>query len=263
MEKHENIKRMIVFDVIKDVLDNSTISYTKLALYIFEKYAKLFREKSFVVDLSGINNKYVKMFLKYSPFMSTFQNNLKSRQILCDHVFNECIECYKLPELSHIKEREERLFAIGNGVIDENGILIVGMAAGFYGDTTTKIGYPFKPSFYFGPASEILRIGFLENLNKIYFTNLAKSAFSESIMNTNNMYLKLYSNCIKILKREIEVLKPQIILAVGTNVFNFLESINIKSTKIFHPSFFLFKHQKQNGIDYYKKINDNISTNIR
>jgi uracil-DNA glycosylase len=131
--------------------------------------------------------------------------------------------------------------------------MLIGMAPGFFNDSKhDKISHPYKPSFYFANTSKILRTGFLKNLNKIYFTNLSKITTSKEIMDST-FYQNQYELFFEILKKEIEIIKPSLIYSVGTTVHKFLLQKQIKTNLLYHPSYFLFKNQTKQAIEYYNK----------
>lgn len=222
-------------------------SYLSTVYDIFEKYAVLFRNKDFILEYHLEYSDELNTCLMYwLPFLvGPNCNNVKHQ--LIKHI--QCNEC------TISLNAKDRLICIGNGNIYPNGIFIVGMAAGFYGaNKYDKISFPFKPSFYFGEASEILRKGFKSILQQVYFTNLSKCAFDRSIMNSPGSYEVCYNSCFSHFKREVNILSPCKILAAGNNTYEFLKTHGIECEKMIHPASFLFKHQKAEGIVYYNNI---------
>ena len=215
------------------------LGYKKLVYALTEKYSSLFREANRVFDKTDME------LIKYTPFMFSSDNNVGRRKDLINFVSEE----------KDLFCGDDRLTSIGNGSIDENGFMIVGMTAGFrYANEYDEISFPFKWSFFFGEASEILRRGFLSVLDSVYFTNVGKYAYSRDIMNSKNKYTEVYEDCFRLLETEIALLKPRKILAMGTDVYSFLVKKGIKSTKLIHPASFLFKHTKNAGIEYYRNF---------
>lgn len=248
-------------EVIKNILkrvykEEKNDSYLKKVFDIIKTHGNDFRDKNFFVNkknFKDIKSDVSQTFLKYSPFICSNKDDVSQiKQKLFDYAFNNCTKCFD------IINSKQRLLAIGNGSIDENGVMIIGMAAGFFDEKNkfTNISFPFKPSFYFAETSEMLRDGFFGNLENIYFTNMSKCAFCKNIMNNNDGYIKLYSRCKEIILNEIEVIKPSIIYVAGKEAYEFAKSINIKCEKIIHPSYFLFRKNKKAGIEYYKKLNN-------
>jgi len=116
---------------------------------------------------------------------------------------------------------------IGTGCIDNNSIMIVGMAPGFYNGTKfDEISKPFKPSFYFSNTSRILRLGIYEILDKVYFTNLSKIVTTREKMNSE-IYKNYYNKYYNIFEEELKIINPKIIICLGKNVHDFLITKNI------------------------------------
>jgi len=231
------------------VLDNGELLYNELTYTVFEKYRDKFLDSEFVVT---VDEEVSNLFFIFSPFM---------------HVFNESDKENKkmLFELNKdiLVEDEDKLNCIGSGYIGTNGIMIVGMAPGFYNANKTDIlSKPLKPSFYFALTSKMLREGFKSYLKRIYFTNLSKLCLTRNLMNDksyNNKYSyeKMYEKYLYILKEEIRILKPKKILSLGRDVYNFMNGNGIASTYTFHPSYYIYRKQFDIGkINYRSKIKE-------
>lgn len=244
MEREDQANFLLRFSEFLSSLKDK--SYYDISFDIVEKFGEEFRDSDFLLQFQ--KNKEISNFLAYSPFHVSFDSDLKSlvykREKLIHHV--SLIE----------NQSQEKLVSVGNGVIDGGGIIIVGMSAGFRGENNyDTISFPFKPSFYFGNASRILRFGLMRYLNEIYFTNLAKYALSKSIMNTPGKYQEVYEECFPYLEEELKILKPRLILAAGINVYEALRERNIPCSKIKHPSYFFFREGADVGIKYYESLN--------
>lgn len=244
---------------IEKFIDKSTIDkikYNTLVYNLTEKFGNFFRSENNLINTELYDNNLINKLYFYTPliFHSNNKNAVDIKNKLYFHI--GCKICNELIEIkNNIKTKDDRLICVGNGCINNNCIMLIGMSAGFFNaNLFDKISFPFKFSFYFGETSEMLRIGFKNKLNNIYFTNLAKCAYNRKIMNKKDVYNNIYSICIETLKNEMLILKPKIILAFGTNVFKFLMKNNISCKKIIHPAYFLFRKNKKNGIEYYKKI---------
>lgn len=238
---------LIIKDLLVTAESNKNVSYKNLVNLILKKFKSDFLERDFYIDLSTVNRKSHLLFefLKYSPFQFSFNNNLENRRKLWDDI-------QKI-----LTPNENELISIGTGCIDENCIMVIGMAAGFYSnDADDKISQPFKPTFFFQNTSEILRNGFNSSLDKIYFTNASKIALERSRMNIS--YLHNYNKYFENLMLEIETLKPKSIIALGTNVYDFLLSKNIKCTKGYHPGYFIYRNNYNVYENYYRLLLETI-----
>jgi len=237
----------IVKDIILTVRKNKILSYKKLVNVILTKYKEQFLQRDFYIDLSNVNKESYLLyeFLKFNPFQFSFNKNINNRRHLWDDV-------QKI-----LTPNENELISIGTGCIDEGCIMFVGMAAGFYsGDADDKISQPFKPTFFFQNTSEILRESIKHNLSSVYFTNASKIALEKKKMNES--YITNYEKYFNILSNEIEILKPKHIIALGTNVYDFLRNKNIKCTRAYHPGYFIYKGTLNVEKDYYSNILENI-----
>ena len=169
-----NVKKLI-YDVIM-MTHNSNLSYKRLATDIMTKYQIEFRERDFFIDLRNIPiTETTKSFLKYCPFQfSSDEDGLDIRHRLYDI-------CQTI-----LTPNDNELISIGSGYIGKSGIFVIGMAPGFYsGDVDDLISQPFKPSFFFQNTSKLLKDGFEEKLNKIYFTNVSRIALEKAKMNAS------------------------------------------------------------------------------
>lgn len=234
----------LIYDVLMYAHENKNISYRKIAHDILDKYQKEFRDRDFVVDFNGIDitKKHLWPFLKYSPF----QHVLKSEDRENRYYLYDDIQTILTPN-------DNELISIGSGYIGQNGIFVIGMAAGFFtNDADDKISQPFKPSFFFQNTSEMLRSGFGSDLKDVYFTNASKIAVEKNLMNES--YESNYEKYWPILNNEIEFLKPRRILAAGTNVYTFLRKKGLDCQKIYHPSYFIYQGKQKESIYYYRNI---------
>ena len=230
-------------DFLKDfrqfILDNSTLPYNELTYAVFKKYHKEFLDPNFVVTIDeDISN----LFLIFSPLMHVFDEEHKQHKKMLFEINNDILV-----------EDEDKLNGVGDGYIGTGGIMVVGMAPGFYnGNKTDILSKPFKPSFYFALTSKMLREGFKSNLKRIYFTNLSKLCLTRNLMNDksyNNKYSyeKMYEKYLHILEEEIRILKPKKILSLGRDVFNFMNENRIDSIYTYHPSYFIYRKQFDEG----------------
>jgi len=239
-------EKQLIYDIVMLVHSNKSLSYKKLVNMILDKYQKEFRDRDFFLNLENISiSEIINVFLKYCPFQFSFNpNDIHNRHVIYDDI------------QTILTPNDNELISIGSGYIGKGGIFVIGMEAGFYtGDADDLISQPFKPSFFFQNTSEILRKGFFKELKSIYFTNASKMAVEKQKMNES--YQENYEKYWPILNNEIELLQPYKILALGANVYDFLKSKNIQCEKIYHPSYFIYKHILDHGIEYYKKlIND-------
>jgi hypothetical protein len=234
METIEQVK-----EYIKD--NKKTISYMNLVYNLAEKFGDFFRGDSLLLDKSDIE------LIKFTPLMfSSNPTEVLSRKKKLTSFITEQVDDFC---------GEDRLTCIGSGNIDANGIVIIGMTAGFrFANKYDEVSFPFKWSFYFGEASEILRRGFLSKLPNLYFTNVGKFSYSRPIMNSPGKYTEVYETCFPVLEMELDELKPRRIFSLGYDVYSFLKSKHVESTQLLHPAYFLFKHTKDAGIVYYKNV---------
>jgi len=243
----KNIKEIFLNNFLKDfrefVIKNKDLSYHELTYAVLQQYHEEFLDPDFVVVIDeNISN----LFLVFSPLMHVFnEEHKKNKKILFE--MNTDI----------LVEDEDKLNCVGDGYIGTNGIMVVGMAPGFYnGNKFDKLSKPFKPSFYFALTSKMLREGFKSNLKRIYFTNLSKLCLSRKLMNdksynNNYSYESMYEKYLHVLKEEINILKPKIIISLGKDVFDFMNINGIKSIYTFHPSYFCHRNQFEIGKKHY------------
>lgn len=231
----------VVNSILTFLLENVKASHQKLVYNIILQYRDLFLDRDFYIRLDEPIPQEHRYFLAYSPFMFDFKENLEMRHIL-----------YDLASSLVNKEACKKVCG-GNGYIGEGGIFLVGMAPGFYyGHEIDKISEPFKPSWFFAQTSKILRMGVLHKIEYCYFTNLAKMVFAKSEMNEAK-YEELYSKYFYVLEKEIELLKPQKIISLGRNVYNFLSKCKIDTEFMYHPSYFWYRKQFATGRNYYRE----------
>ena len=234
----------MIHDVVMYAHTHKHLSYRKIAHDILDKYQREFRDRDFVVNLQGIDitKKHVWPFLKYSPFQHVLlEKDVENRYPLYNDI------------QSILTPNDNELISIGSGYIGQNGVMVIGMAAGFFtNDDDDKISQPFKPSFFFQNTSEMLRSGFGPNLKEVYFTNASKIAVEKNLMNES--YESNYEKYWPILEHEINVLKPKRILAAGTNVYKFLKDKGLNCQKIYHPSYFIYQGKQKESIYYYRNI---------
>ena len=93
-------------------------------------------------------------------------------------------------------------------------------------------------------------IGWLKELDILkdsYITNIQKCSTETNVVNTEEI-----NKCFPFLQKEIELVKPQIIISLGNKVHEYLTSHNIVTVKIPHPSFII----SYNGMspEKYKQI---------
>ena len=73
-------------------------------------------------------------------------------------------------------------------------------------------------------------------------------------------FLSFIDNNRELKYKEVELLKPKYIFATGNNVYKFLltKHIEPKPVKLIYPAYYLFRGQKQKGVEYYKEISNTI-----
>lgn len=161
-------------------------------------------------------------------------NSQKSLAVLQKEI-NSCFLC----ELC--KTRTNTVFGEG----DENAdIMLVGEAPGFHEDKQARV--------FVGRSGQLLRQVLEEiGLNNFYITNIAKCRPPEN----RNPTLKEANICIEYLKEQIAIIKPKVIISLGSVSYShlmhdynspisrvrgeimFLEKIKLIPT--FHPSYLL------------------------
>ncbi len=231
------------------ILDNGELPYNELTYTVFEKYRDQFLDPEFVVT---VDEEVSNLFFIFSPLMHAFDEEHKQHKKMLFDINKDILV-----------EDEDKLNCVGDGYIGTDGIMVVGMAPGFYnGNKTDILSKPLKPSFYFALTSKMLREGFKSYLKRIYFTNLSKLCLTRNLMNDksyNNKYSyeKMYEKYLHILKEEIRILKPKKILALGRDVYNFMNENKIESTYAFHPSYYIYRKQFDIGkTNYRSKIKE-------
>jgi len=229
--------------------------YRKSVINIFKHTYKSFENPEFIFDLNEhrlFHNDF-RTALIYNPFMLSKYRQLEKRKKLMQ-IFEKHYE--------KVKQQfgDEMLYSTGNGVIDDNCIMVLGMAPGFYnGNEVDLISKKFKPSFYFGNTSQVLRYGFKQNLQEMYFTNLSKIALSKE-KTVSVGYKELYNISQECFKKELAIINPRMIIALGKDVEQFLnenkEYLKIpEGTMIYrlpHPSAMLIK-MKNNYLECINK----------
>lgn len=223
-------------------------TYNSSILDITTKFANEFRQRDMVLDIGEVDQSTSDIIKYWTPLSFTRhrrnKRTIETRLELTRHVYEDADKFCS----------DDRLTCIGNGCIDEGCIMIVGMTAGFRGaNYFDSISFPYKFSFYFGDTSFLLREGFYDLLHLTYFTNVGKYSYSRAVMETDDTYIKTYDDCLPILQREIEYLKPSLIISAGKQVHEYLTDKGIESYKITHPSYYLFKRKIDEGAEYYSK----------
>lgn len=122
------------------------------------------------------------------------------------------------------------------GLWKKNNIMFVGEAPGIKGRSIK--GYDLKPSFIFTRTSYLLRNAFRECEEMPYITNLLKYARAK-----NNVSHEDFEKTFYILQKEIELMQPRKIIALGNNAYNFLltKDIKIPMDKCLHPAGAFYK----------------------
>lgn len=241
----EKIRNYILSnDILKDKY-HCRSEWNKMTIDFMQKYQSIFLENDpFIIDEFTSKKDY---FL--TPFY--FTEKIKDLSII------------RWPLYDSYPNSDNYLPSVGQGRLDENGIMIIGMTAGFWdpnlksGDLWWDIQKPWKPSFYFNHnTSVLLRLGFYEVIDKCWFTNIGKISLSKE--ETNKSYNEIYEWSWDIMKKEIELLKPKIILSIGKNVYDFLNIKGYESIKINHPSYYAMRGKWDEGLEYYINYCKNI-----
>lgn len=237
--------------ILTHILNTSQkdISYNKKTLEVIKDLRKLFISKKFALNLNSASlpkNKLT-MSLIHNPFMFYKENNKRE----------ELMDLF-LKDMKKYEDEKEFLYGVGCGSIDDDSIMILGMAPGFYnGNEYDELSKPFKPSFYFANTSKLLRFAMKDHIKDLYFTNVSKIVFSKERMN-ESVYKKLYNDFYKVLQKEIKIIKPKVIIALGNNVSEFLTEKKIDHIKGYHPSYFIYQHSSQKSLEYYKNLIDSV-----
>lgn len=97
----------------------------------------------------------------------------------------------------------------------------------------------------YGPTSSLFRAALLKAniLHKSWLTNILKCA----LPGNKSIDDEQYENCFEFLLKEIEILVPKKIIALGNKVSDFLSIKRLKFIRLVHPSFCVRK-----GISYEK-----------
>jgi uracil-DNA glycosylase family 4 len=97
----------------------------------------------------------------------------------------------------------------------------------------------------YGPTSSLFRAALLKEniLHKSWLTNILKCA----LPGNKSIDDEQYENCFEFLLKEIEILSPKKIIALGNKVSDFLSMKGFRFSKVVHPSFCVRK-----GINYEK-----------
>jgi uracil-DNA glycosylase len=112
--------------------------------------------------------------------------------------------------------------------------------------------------YTFGGNGESFGTGFkfinllkkLKKFNDLYITNLIKCSTPTNKINAGNV-----NNCIIHLLDEIDIIKPDLIIALGSDVCNSLKiffknnNINIRLIQIFHPNY-IYRFNKMSEENY-------------
>ena len=233
-------QKYLVNDVRQIIIDNQNLSYNELTYLILQKYKQQFLDENFVINVTELVSP---IYYIFSPLMHVFDlNDIVNKKLLFD--LNKDI----------LVDDDDKLNCVGTGYIGTDGIMVIGMAPGFYnGNKFDVLSKPFKPSFYFAQTSKMIREGFKSYISRIYFTNLSKLVLARNLMDSKS-YKQMYDKYFYILKEEINILKPKKIIALGKDVFNFLLEKDIRTETTFHPSFFIYKNQFEDGKQHYNSF---------
>jgi uracil-DNA glycosylase family 4 len=121
------------------------------------------------------------------------------------------------------------------GFWSKNNVMILGMAPGRKGRSID--GYDLKPSFVYTQTSFYLRKAIERTFggNVPYITNTLKHATHSNQVTEND-----FETCRHILEYEIHVMNPQVIIALGNQVYDYISQwkarYNFGLVKIMHPA---------------------------
>jgi len=120
---------------------------------------------------------------------------------------------------------------LGTGSIKAK-IIIVGLAPGKDGADLTGIPFTRDPSGEL--FNQMLTIAGLSRDQDVFVTNLVKCNPKDASGRNRSPSKEETKNCFPFLKREIEYLKPRIIVTLGRPATRFLMNVKIDSMKKFH-----------------------------
>ena len=134
--------------------------------------------------------------------------------------------------------------------------MIVGEAPGQKG--RSHIGSDLKPSFIYTRTSYILREALRQTFSKTpYITNLLKYAMPD-----NNVPASEFKKSYHIFEKEVELMRPSKIIALGNNVDKYLArfDFDIPVVKVMHPAATLYQGM---DISEYQKLYEEVWTKRR
>ena len=178
-----------------------------------------------------------------------------------DKDIKSCTSC-KLHDFYCNKERPD---PIGYGKLtalrsETNSIMIIGLNPSYNRIENTT--HPFEVTNK-NKKNEVF-INILKKFNifeKAYITNLVKCSTDDNTITNKNI-----EDCIHHIRREIHVIGPKLIIALGNQVYNALIDNNVyskdKIVKIFHPSY-QYAYKKISPSDYELHILDAIETFVK
>lgn len=232
------------FNAMKDSMGeffNRIYNHTTFKDY--KEYSSLVEDYSF--DFYNIlTNRYGSV-----PVNDTTQNLLNGATLFTTNKANSdsIIEMTKEVETSE-DFMNSRCYP--TGLWDEGNVMIVGEAPGQKGRSV--YGKDLKPSFIYTRTSYILREA-LKIFDKTpYITNLLKYAMPD-----NNVPASEFKKSYHIFEKEVELMKPSKIIALGNNVDKYLSrfDFDIPIIKVFHPAATLYQGMSiDEYIEKFKEI---------
>lgn len=233
LSSHKNIHS---FNVLKNGTTDFFDRVFSPSLYDYDSYSSI-EEKSFPF-YNVLTNKYGSIEVD-----DTSKNYLKSAALYSTNKESTDIILNMIKELETTEDyMNSRCYP--TGLWDEGNVMIVGEAPGQKG--RSYIGNYLKPSFIYTKTSYILR-KVLEEWGKTpYITNLLKYAMPD-----NNVPQSEFEKSFHIFKKEVELMKPSKIIALGNNVEKYLSKFDfgVPVVKVLHPAATLYQGM---SIDDYK-----------
>jgi len=159
---------------------------------------------------------------------------------------SEVLNCSKCERLRSVTPNQMPHIFYGN--IDDIKLVIVGRNPGLENDTS-KISKENFMDYYREKWLECKigkylreKLGDEVILKKMFFTNICKCSSPDN----SALLEEEKTNCLEFLKRQINLIKPKIIIALGSDAKKAVSSIgyNCSTHYLYHPTFFLYKHDK-------------------
>lgn len=225
-----NVMSNDVSDFFNKVFTNSLIDYKSYSRSVEEysfPFYNVLTNKYGSIEVEDTNKDYLNSAALYSTNKEDSDSIIKMIQEIETNEDYMNSRCYP------------------TGLWEEGNVMIVGEAPGQKG--RSYIGNHLKPSFIYTRTSYILRKVLEEWAKTPYITNLLKYAMPD-----NDVPQSEFEKSYHIFEKEVELMKPSKIIALGNNVEKYLSKFDfdVPIIKVLHPAATLYQGM---DIEEYKK----------